>query len=155
MVVNAHSYAQDVKIENSADSISIKKVSGSFQFYQGADRLKMKQLVNTMKPNEQAYRMIKSAESMNTIATILGFTGGLMVGWTLGTSLGGGDPNWTVAGIGAGLIAVAIPVNQKFKKKATQAVNTYNSRQPVSLSWNKSELRFLMAGKRVGLALNF
>ena len=156
-VVTAHSYAQDAarKIENPTDSISIKKVFGGYQFYQEGKRLNMKQLVNTMKPNEQAYQMIKSAQSTNTIATILGFAGGFMVGWTLGTSLGGGDPNWTVAGIGAGLIIVAIPVSQKFNKKARQAVNTYNSQLQASSFWNKNELRFLTTGNGVGFVLNF
>ncbi len=44
-----------------SDSISMKKVFGGYQFYQGEQRLNIKQLANTMKPNDLAYKQIKSA----------------------------------------------------------------------------------------------
>jgi len=59
------------------DSISMKKAFGGYQFYQGEKRLNVKQLVNTMKPNEQAYSQMKTAQSSYTIASIVGFAGGL------------------------------------------------------------------------------
>ena len=137
------------------DSISMKKVFGGYLFYQGEKRLNMNQLVNAVKPNEQAYKQIKSAQSTNTFASIIGFTGGFMVGWPIGTSIGGGEPNWTMAGIGAGLIVVSIPISQKFNKQAKQAVDTYNGGLQTSSFWNKSELRFSMTGNGVGLTLRF
>jgi len=48
----------------------------------------MIQLVNTMKINEQAYMQIKSAQSTYTMAMILSYAGGFMVGWPLGTAIG-------------------------------------------------------------------
>ena len=33
------------------------------------------------------------------------------VGHSIGTAIGGGDPEWALAGVGAGLIAVAIPIS--------------------------------------------
>jgi hypothetical protein len=101
----------------STDSISIKKVFGGYQFYQGDKRLNMNQLVKAMEPNEQAYKEIKSAQSTYTLSTIVGFAGGFMVGWPLGAAVSGGEPNWTMAGIGAGLIVVSIPITQSFKKR--------------------------------------
>jgi hypothetical protein len=86
----------------------------------------MNQLVNTMKPNEQAYKQIKSAQSSNTIASIAGFVGGFMVGWSLGTVIRGDEPSWPLVGIGAGLIVVSIPLQQSFRKNASQAVKSYN-----------------------------
>ena len=108
--------------QNPADTISIKQVFGGYQFYQGEQRLNMNQLVNTMKPNEQAYKQIKSAQSTYTLASIVGFAGGAMVGWPLGAAMGGGEPNWSMAGIGAELIVVSIPISQSFNKKAKEAV---------------------------------
>lgn len=100
--------------QTASDSISMKKVFGGYQFYQGEQRLNVNQLVNTMKPNNQAYQQIKSAQSTYTLATIIGGVGGFMVGWPIGTALGGGEPNWTMAGIGAGLFVVSIPISQSF-----------------------------------------
>lgn len=93
---------------------------------QGEKLLKVNQLVNTLKPNEQAYKQIKSAQSTYILAMILSYAGGFMVGYPIGTAFGGGEPNWAIAGVGAGLIVVAIPISQKFSKKARLAVDTYN-----------------------------
>lgn len=141
--------------QSSIDSISMKKVFGGYQFYQGEKRLNMNQLVNVMEPNEQAYKEIKSAQSNYAFATIVGCVGGAMVGWPIGTAIGGGEPNWAVAGIGAGLIVVSIPITQSFNKKAKQAVNTYNGGLKTSAFLNKSELRFTMSGNGFGLSFRF
>ncbi|HBE40924.1 MAG TPA: hypothetical protein DDW27_06905 [Bacteroidales bacterium] len=60
-----------------------------------------------------------------------------------------------MAGIGAGLIIVSIPLSLKFNKQARQAVNTYNSGSTTGLFWNKSELKFSMTGYGMGLTLRF
>lgn len=138
-----------------ADSITMKKVFGGYQFCQGNDMLGMKQLVNTMKPNEQAFKEIKSAQSNYTLATIIGAAGGFMIGWPIGTAIGGGDPNWTLAGIGAGLFVVSIPITQKSNKQAKEAVNIYNSALQTSTFWDKRQLNFTMSENRIGLTLRF
>src|SRR4051812_32849977 len=82
------------------DSITIKKAFGGYQFYQNDKRLRMSELVETIKTNEQAFQHIKPARLNNTLATIMAGAGGFMVGWQLGAAVGGGNPNWTTAGIG-------------------------------------------------------
>jgi len=141
--------------QTASDSISMKKVFGGYQFYQGEKRLNMNQLVSMMKPNNQAYQQIKSAQSTYTLSTIIGGVGGFMVGWPIGTALGGGEPNWTMAGIGAGLIVVSIPISQSFNKKAKQAVETYNSGLQTNSFWDKNELKLSLTGNGLGLTLNF
>lgn len=113
--------------QSAADSITMTKVFGGYQFYQGENRLTLNQLASTMKLDEQAYKEIKSAKSVYITTMIFSYAGGFMVGYPLGTVLGGGDPNWALAGIGAGLIVVAISLNHSFNKKTKQAIDTYNS----------------------------
>lgn len=141
--------------QTTSDSVSMKKVFGGYQFYQGEQRLNMNQLANTMKPNEQAYKQIKSAKSTYTMAMIFSYAGGFMVGWPLGTAISGGEPNWAMAGIGAGLIVVAIPISQSFNKKAKQAVDTFNGGLQTSSFWDKKELNLTLTGNGIGLTLNF
>ncbi|MBS2101016.1 hypothetical protein [Carboxylicivirga linearis] len=141
--------------QNTADSIRIEKTFGGYQFYQGEKRLKVKDLVNTMQSNAQAYQEIKSAQSSYTLASIVGFAGGFMVGWPLGSALGGGEPNWTMAGIGAGLIVVSIPISKSFNKKAKQAVDTYNNGLQTSSFWDNKELRLSVNENGLGLTLRF
>ena len=151
------SYAQRVNsgVQSTRDSILISKTFGGYQFYQGNTRLNMSQLVNIVKPNERAWQLAKKAHSTNTIGTIIGFAGGALVGWPVGTVLAGGDPEWVIAGIGAGLIVVAIPLSQKFNKQIKQAVSTYNSSLRGTSFWDKKELKILMKGNGVGVVLNF
>jgi hypothetical protein len=137
------------------DSISMIKAFGGYQFYQAEKRLNMNQLVKAMKPNEQATIQIKSAQSTYTLGSIVGFAGGFMVGWPIGTAIGGGEPKWAMAGIGAALIIVSIPMSQKFNKQAKQAVDTYNSGLQTSSSRDKRELRFSMTGNGAGFTFRF
>jgi hypothetical protein len=139
----------------SADSITMKKGFGGYQFFQGEQRLNMKQLVSSMKPNDEAYRQIKSAQSNYTLGLILGYTGGFLIGWPIGTALGGGEPNWALAGVGAGLIVLAIPVSQGFNKKAKQAVATYNRGLRTTSFWDKNALKVSINDHGVGLTLTF
>lgn len=141
--------------QSSTDSISIKKVFGGYQYYQNDQRLNMNQLVDVMILNEQAFKQIKEAQSTYTIAKIMSAAGGFMVGWPIGAALAGGEPNWTMAGIGAGIIAVSIPISQKFYKQANNAVGTFNTGFRTSSFWDKSELKLSMKGNGVGLVLIF
>ena len=78
-----------------------------------------------------------------------------MVGWQIGAALGGGDPNWALAGIGAGLIVVYIPISQKFNKQAKTAVDTFNGGLKTSSFWDNNELGIGLTGNGVGLSLRF
>jgi hypothetical protein len=141
--------------QNPQDSITMKKVFGGYQFFQGEKILNMSKLVNAMKPNEQAYKEIKSARTTYVFANIVGGIGGALVGWPVGAAVGGGEPNWTLAAIGAGVIIVSIPISIKFNKQAKIAVNTFNSDYRSTTFRDKSELRFSLSGSGIGLALSF
>ncbi len=137
------------------DSITVTKVFGGYQFYQADKRLSMSQLDKSMEPNERAYKEMKTAQSSYTLSSILGGAGGFMVGWPLGTAVAGGEPNWVLAGIGAGLILVAIPISRKFNRQAKSAIDTYNGGLKASSVWDKTELEFAMSGTGVGFTLKF
>ena len=137
------------------DSITMKKTFGGYQFYQNEKLLTMNQLVKTMESNQEAYKVIKSAQSNNTLAQILGGVGGFLVGWPIGTALGGGEPNWTLAGIGAGVIVVAIPVSQKANKQSKRAVDIYNEKYRASSFLDETEVDFVFRGNSLGLTFTF
>jgi len=141
--------------QTASDSITMKKVFGGYHFYQGEKRLNINQLVKAMKPNAQAYQQVLSAQSTYTLGSLIGGAGGALVGWPIGTAIGGGDPNWTLAGIGACLIIVSIPLSQSFDKKVTQAIETYNSGKQPSSFWDKHELKVSLSDNGIGLTLNF
>lgn len=139
----------------SADSIRMQKTFGGYAFYQGSQKLKMKQLVKAMEPNETASQEIQIARSTYNFASVLGGVGGALVGFPIGTALGGGEPNWTMAAIGAGLILVSVPISQTFNRQARQAVNTFNGGLRSDAFWADKELRFAVMPQGLGLRLRF
>jgi len=103
--------------QSNTDSLTLKTTFGSYKVYQGYNPLSMKQLALLMKNNDQASKQIRSAKTVQVTASVIGFAGGFMVGYPLGTALVGGEPNWVLAGVGAGLIVVSITLNHSAKNK--------------------------------------
>jgi len=105
-----------------SDSIIATKAFGGYRFEQNGEYLNGKALLQRLEVDEEAYGMMKRAKSNSDIATVLGFSGGLMLGWPLGTAIAGGDPNWVLAGIGAGCLAIGIPLSISASKGMFRAV---------------------------------
>lgn len=112
--------------QNQPDSIHIKKKLGTV-FIQNNKKLTPKQLLDITKMDPEAYKEMKLAKLNYNIGNIFGCAGGFLVGWQLGTTIAGGKPNWTLAGIGAGLIVVSIPFSTLYTQHTKHAVGIYNN----------------------------
>jgi hypothetical protein len=106
--------------------ITVKKAFGGQQYFLDGKRLTVAQLAETMEGNSEAYSIINNARTANAISMLIGGAGSFMIGYPMGTAAAGGDPNWLLAGIGAGLVAISIPINQKFNKQSRSAIDLYN-----------------------------
>jgi len=91
------------------------------------DILTYKELINTLSISPETQAALKKHKSGRGGANVLGAIGGFMIGWPIGTSLGGGDPEWALLGAGVGLVAVAIPIESKANRNLEEAVNIYNN----------------------------
>jgi|GEM_PF-1361319 len=91
------------------------------------DILTYKELINMLNTNSETHALVKKHKSGRGGANVLGAIGGFMIGWPIGTSLGGGDPEWALLGAGVGLVAVAIPIESKANRNLEEAVNIYNN----------------------------
>ncbi len=112
--------------QTQTDTIEVTKQMGTV-FKQNGKILKPRQLLEITKVNQEAYKEMKIAKSNYDAGLVFGYIGGFMVGYPLGTAIGGGEANWTVAGIGAGLIILAIPFGSAYSKHAKNAVRIYNN----------------------------
>lgn len=140
----------------SSQNIEAEKVFGGYKFTQNGNKMTMGDLVKTMEPNEQAYDLMKKARSNNIIASVIGFAGGGLIGWPIGAALGGGEPNWALAGIGAGLVVVSIPISSSASKKAKQAVDLYNaSLNSTSMNGLRTDFEFIANGNGIGISMTF
>ena len=139
-----------------AQRIEMQKVSGGYKYTQNGNQLKMRDLAKTLETNQQAFGMIKKAQSNQSLAAVIGFVGGGLIGWPIGTAIGGGDANWALAGVGAGLIGVSIPLSSGANKKAKQAVETYNASLGTSaFNGYKLQWKFVANGNGIGLSFGF
>jgi outer membrane lipoprotein SlyB len=139
-----------------AQKIEIEKVSGGYQYTQNGNKISMGELVKAMESNSEALVFMKKAKSNNVLATILGGAGGALIGFPLGTAIGGGDANWTLVGIGVGLVAIGIPISVGVNKNTKKAIDLYNSSlNATSFFEFKPEFKIVTTGNGIGLSMNF
>lgn len=116
--------------------------------------LTLPDLISLTSDNPQAYDEIWKAKSNSEVANVFAILGGALVGWPLGTAIGGGDPQWELAGIGAGLIAIAIPFATTASKQTTRAIKLYN--EGIKLNAEKNiTLKAGIYNDGVGFCLKF
>lgn len=139
-----------------AQKIDIEKVFGGYKYTQNSELQSLNDIATIMASNTSAFELIKRGRTNRSLAAVLGFAGGGLVGWSLGSALGGGKPNWTLVGIGGGLIVTSIPISSRANKKIHQAVELFNaSLKPEALNTFKPEIKIITNFNGFGLALNF
>jgi hypothetical protein len=139
--------------QNTTDSITVKRTFGTV-FQQHGENLTPGKLLEITQSNTEAYNEMKLAKSNYNAGYVIGFAGGALVGWPVGTALAGGDPNWTLAAVGAGLIVVSIPFSSAYIRHAKKAVSIFNS-QLKQLGLNRIDLKIGCTNHGVGLSINF
>lgn len=139
-----------------AQKIETQKVFGGYQYTQNGNQMTMRDLARTVESNQQAFDLMKKAQSTSALASVIAYTGGALIGWPIGTAIGGGDPNWALAGIGAGLVVIGLPISSGANKNAKQAVELYNSSlDTTSFHEVKPEFKIIANGTGIGLSMNF
>ncbi len=115
--------------------ISMVKTFGSVRYERDTLILSARQVSDLLYHNTEAYNEFRVARTNNTVGTLLGFTGGVLVGFPIGTALAGGQPEWGLAAGGAALILASIPFNRAFTKRAGNAIDIYNGSLKASHRW--------------------
>jgi hypothetical protein len=151
MVVLCMIFFSQLSAQNNGDLILGK----GGKIFQGGTVLKPKEVLRLMEPNPQAYATFERAKANYTASLILGTAGGALVGWPLGTALGGGDPQWGLAAGGAALILIALPLDAAFKKNARIAIDLYNTDKGKTARQFKPQMHFGMQRTGVGMSLRF
>ena len=141
--------------QNSSLKIESKKVFGGYVYSQNEQSLKINQLLELMKGNDEAYQLMKSAKSNLIWGTILGGVGGGLIGFPIGTAIGGGDAKWELAGVGAALIIIAIPIAKGYNKKSKKAIDLYNAEITSTAYQFKPTFDLSIKGSGVGLIMSF
>lgn len=138
-----------------SDSITTTRIFGGYKFEQNGQVLKSKMLLEIMESDPEAYAMMKKAKSNLDVGSVFAGAGGFLVGWALGTMLGGGEFNPVIAGIGAGCLAIGIPVSSGGSKLAVKAAGIYNSNLEGTAFEQGLQLRFGTSTYGIGLTMTF
>lgn len=141
LVASTNVMAQDSHVS----SQEMLAVNTSFKYFSGEEY---------MTPPPPRHRSCSNGYTIT--ANILGGVGGFLIGWPLGTLIAGGEPEWVLAGMGAGVLAVAIPLSIIGSRKCNgygmivpQKGSLYaKKKQPVALGIASN-------GNAVGLQVRF
>lgn len=140
-------------VGSNAQEIKIKDVFVGYKFIQNGRTLNIKQLPRAVKSNSEAYQLVKSAKSMDFFAqALVAVAGGMMV---YPITLSGGEPNWTIVGIGIGLAVVYIPVNMNINSKLKKGVELYNKGIKSAYNYDTPQINFVINNKGIGFSINF
>ena len=139
--------------QSKTDTIEVKNGLGVV-FKQNGKNLSPRQLLKITESNAEAFKEMQIAKSNSSVSNVFGIPGGFLVGWTLGTAIGGGKANWAVAGIGAGLIVISIPFSTAYSRHAKNAVRIYNGGLKQT-AMNKVDYSLGLTSYGIGLKMKF
>lgn len=150
-------FATDLLAQQRVDTIAIRQRLG-VAFEMNGRTKTPRQLLSHTKPYEEAYAEMLKAKTNHDMATTLWVAGGILIAWPIGTeldwpigtSIGGEDPNWALAGIGAGVWLMTIPFSSAYGKHAKRAVRIYNSEQKAN---SKDDIGMDLGWSAQGLTL--
>jgi hypothetical protein len=138
------------------DEIDFVKNFWGYKFYQNGTPYNAGGIQRVMESNTQAHNLMKQARGSNTVAGVIGFFGGALMGWPVGAALAGEDMDWGIFAAGAGLTAVSIPFSISGVKKMKKAVETWNSSLAMKeIQKNNFVYELKVSPGKVGLTVSF
>lgn len=145
-----------ISAQEVADTISMRKIFGGYEFYHGAVFIKVNQVADIMQLNNEAFNEFLKSETNYNVGKFFGMVGGGLIGWPIGGALSRGKMNWPLLAVGAGVSLISIPFYRKHIKLARSAISIYNGSLNTSLNNQKrQDLRIGFTGNGIGLVLSF
>jgi len=138
------------------DTIEIFKLNGGrVQYKYKGENLTYDRLKFIVQNNALASNYLQKAHSTSGLLSVMGYAGGFLIGYPLGTLIGGGKPNWTLAGIGCGILLVAIPISSSANNNVRKAISTFNSQKTLSQTNVYYDLSLGISQNGFGIYLKF
>jgi len=137
------------------DTIQVVKKGNGWRYKYHGEEIGADKLGNIIQKNAVSAEYMKKVKSSVGFASVLSYAGGFMIGWPIGTAIGGGKPNWTLAAVGCGLVVIAIPVISSANHNILKAVNAYNQEIMTSHKEAYYDIRLGVNSSGLGLAIRF
>lgn len=140
-------------------SDKLKIVNGSFKnkYYKGVWNISKEKAYGMLRENGEAYNLVITGEKLQKTGSAIAFAGGALIGFTLGSALGGAeDPKWYIAGIGGGMVLLSLPIYSTGKKKVQMGVEVYNETLKTAyIQQNRFIDEVSIVGTDTGIGLRF
>lgn len=130
------SLTSGISIAQTAGEITLIKTFGGTRFEMDTLTLSPRQVMTILKDTPLAYEEFKQAKKNYSTAGVMGFAGGLLIGFPVGTLIAGGDPEWSLAIGGAALLLGSIPLNKAFQRHANNALDLHNKKYSSRVNTN-------------------
>jgi len=111
----------------------------------------IKELTKITSSHKKAHDFALKAKTNKGFSDVFGAIGGGLIGWSIGTKIGGGEFNENLIYTGLGIVAVGIPFSIGMTKNAKKSVEAYNGNTGVS----SVQYSFIANSNGLGLSLNF
>ena len=140
-----------------AQEIKIHRFQGGYKYTQNDKVIKLKHLANAMRGDQRAIDLAISAKANADLAFGFSFIGGAFIGAPVGKAMAGGDPKWVSAGIGGGLVLIALQLfYRNSNEKAKAAIDMHNA----NLSYydnapNKPSFNWIVRDNGLGVRMSF
>jgi len=125
-----------------------------YSYYKCDIELTNSQLINIFKNDPRMKEYYKPIVLNYTASALLKSASGILILWPLTDVLNSEEPNWTLAGIGAGCALLAIPFSKSFDRHALKAIDHYNTPSPET-SADKVELNVNVGVGGIAMVVNF
>lgn len=139
--------------QNLSDTIQIYNFSGT-EYYFNGNKLHPRDLQQITLSNEAAWNEIIIARSRNSTATILGISGGFLLGSHLILKITGQGSIFVAGAVGTGLIVASLPFFASYRKHARKAVKIYNDGIKQK-NMNKTDLSVGIGTSGIGIQMSF
>ncbi|MGB1295728.1 MAG: hypothetical protein ACPG6V_09625 [Flavobacteriales bacterium] len=134
-----------------SQQLEIKSNLWGTKIYQDGKLVGIKELSEITSSHKIANDFALKAKTNKGFSDVFGGVGGFLVGWSIGTKIGGGEFNNSLFYTGLGVIAVGIPFSIGMTKNAKKSVEAYNGNTGVS----SVQYSFIANSNGLGLSLNF
>jgi hypothetical protein len=123
-------FIEPVAAQSEADTLHIRETTLGDMYYYHNEHVKFWKVDELVASNAKALTLWGRGKICTSFSWILGFAGGFLVGYPVGTYLANNSnvkQRWWLAGIGAGVIAGAVGLEFVAKNYYRRAIKQYNS----------------------------
>lgn len=142
-----------VRGQNHTDSIQRIKGFGGYRYEQSGRALNLSDIEFVVNRNSVASLLIRKANSLQLTSNIIQYSGGFLIGYSIGYGISKKYFNYSLIAVGCGLVLISIPITIASNNKLKIAVDTYNRGRSSTSQINTYDLKLGFNQNGIGLTL--